>query len=154
MARCESCDNNYTYCGLCGHTPTRVGHMGSTIWAVRMWWHNMVSSRHTYSGPCGHTGVSLYTQFSPCGHRIFMSIYSSCGPCDQARDSCSSIYPLQPWWLSKKMLMQILMPIVAHVATWESRENIYTYCDLRRWPHSQDSGPHGLGHMGRPNAMV
>ena len=45
-----------------------------TTWVVRMWWYNMVSNRHTYTGPCGHTGVFLYTQFSPCGHRIFMLI--------------------------------------------------------------------------------
>ena len=150
MARCESCDNIYTYCGLCGHTPTRVG-LGSTIWVVRMWWHNMVSSRHTNSGPCGHTGVSLYTQFSPCGHRIFMSIYSSCVPCQG------------------HVAKQFHVPVAALVVIQDAHANINAHCSpfghLRvswkylyllwpAWPHSQDSGPHGLGHMGRPNAMV
>ena len=46
------------------------------------------------------------------------------------------------------MLMQILMPIVAHVATSESRENIYTYWDM--CGHT----PKTVGHMGLANWAV
>ena len=73
-------DNIYTYCGLCDHTPTTVGHMDSTIWAVRMQWYNMVFSCDTYCGPCGHiqdAHVNINNHYGPCGHlRVKLPIWA------------------------------------------------------------------------------
>ena len=91
-------------CGLCRHTPTRVGQMGWTIWAVQMWWYTMVSSCHTYCSPCGHAGVCsvpLYTLHPMWSSQIpiyiFISVaafYTHCGPCGHPRCSCINTHSI------------------------------------------------------------
>ena len=68
-----------------------------------------------------------------------------------------------------KQFVQFHVPVAALVVIQDAHANINAHCSpcghLRVsrkylyllwpvWPHSQDSGPHGLGHMGRPNEMV
>ena len=75
LATWESRDDIYTYCGICGHTPTRVCHMGLTMWAVWMQWYNMEFNCHTYCSPCGHVQdaqVNINTHCDPCGHLIVL----------------------------------------------------------------------------------
>ena len=79
VAKWESCDNIYTYCGLCGHTPTRVGHMGSTIWAVRMQRYDMAFRCHTYCGPFCHIQYA------------HVYINTHCGSCDHLSGLCDHI---------------------------------------------------------------
>ena len=116
--------------------------MGSATWIILMGWYTMVSNRHSCVWPMWPYRVCslpLY-KYSPCGHRIFMSI----------------LQQLWPMWPCKRLVQfhipvaalvviqdaQILMPIVAHVATWELRENSCTYCDLC------DHTPTTVGYMG------
>ena len=73
-------------CGLCGHTPTRVGNMGSTIWAVRMQRYDMAFRCHTCCGPCGHIQYA------------HVNINTHCGSCGHLRVSLNYPYLLWPMW--------------------------------------------------------
>ena len=67
----KSRDDIYTYCCICVHTPTGVGHMGSTKWFIRMQRCNMEFNCHTYCSPCGNiqdVQVNINTHCDPCGH--------------------------------------------------------------------------------------
>ena len=118
-----------THCGPCGHLIISWNHR-YLLWPV--WSHSHEIGTNGLGHPNAmvsylavvHIAAHVDVQGSPSIHNsAHVVIAFSCeflnagGPYGHAWDSCSSIYPLQPWW-SSKMLMQILMSIVAHVATY------------------------------------
>ena len=142
VATWESCDNIYTYCGLCGATPTKVRHMGSTLWAVRMQRYDMAFRCHAYCGPCGHI---------QCAH---VNINTHCGSCGHPRVSLNYPYLLWLMWpysheSGRNGLdhMGYLNAMVWYIATTydmaiqESALSLYTTLQPM-WP-SQIGWPHG-----------
>ena len=129
VATWESCGNIYTYCGLCGHTPTRVGHMGSTIWAVRMQRYDMAFRCHTYCGPCCHIQYA------------HVNINTHCGSCDHPRVLLNYPYLLWPMWpyshesgpngLDHMDYLNVMVWYIAtthDMAIHESALSLYTHC--------------------------
>ena len=147
MATWESRETIYTYCGLCGHTPTRVCQMGSATWAILMRWYDMVSSRHTYSGPCGHTGVcspplyKMQPMWSSHFDVNFITVvahvamqetravpYTNCSPGSHTRCSCKYQCLLLPMW-PPESLVKIVILIMAYVTTLPRQSATWA------WPH-------------------
>ena len=61
--------------------------------------------------------LSAYTHCSPCGHRRFLCDYSY-----QLSTPAAAHVVIQN--------THVWIPTLAHMTTWESRDNIYPYCGL------------------------